>query len=83
MVKIDVLKIRYDDLERQHRAIFRKCEWLERQLLQAPTSQEFDLIEAQLEEQERALKELAGQLSYVRALYTAAELAQRCNICEE
>lgn len=64
----------FEAAEKAHRDAFRRAEWLERRLLDAPTEEDYNRLAAELDQQEKELKTLGRELMRARAQWTYAGL---------
>ena len=68
------LKAVFEAAEKAHRAAYRRAQWLERRLLDAPTEADYNSIAAELDRQEEQLKASGLALTRARYAYAAADL---------
>ncbi len=65
----------FEQAERAHRDAFRRAQWLERRLMDAPTEEEYNRIKAELDRQEEELRgPLALALLRARSEWVEASL---------
>ncbi len=67
------LRAAYELAEKEHRSAFRRAQWLERRLLDAPTEQDYARIKAELDAQEELLKARGRELALARYKYCAED----------
>ena len=65
----------FEQAEKAHNDAFRRAQWLENRLLNAPTEEEYNRIKAELDRQEEELKELS--LALIKARYEWASASMR------
>lgn len=66
------LRPQYVRAEEQHQSAFRRAQWLERRMLDAPTEAEFLRLEKELKEQEDTVRALAFEATRRRIDYLAS-----------
>lgn len=64
----------FEQAEKAYSDAFRRAQWLERRLMDAPTEEEYNRIKAELDRQEEQLKNLGLALTKARYEYGAAEM---------
>ena len=68
------LRQQFIEAEERHRAAYRRAVWLERRLYDAPTEADYQQISAELETQEKQLRELGLIAMQARIAYMGAAL---------
>ena len=66
------LRLLYTRAEEAHQSAYRRAQWLERRLINAPTEEQFREIEKELQEQEKELRSLALEATRRRLDYVAS-----------
>lgn len=69
---IKELKQAFIEAEERHRAAYRRAVWLERRLYDAPTEADYSRISAELESQEKQLRDLGLVAMGARFAYAEA-----------
>ena len=71
------LKANFIEAEERYREAYRRAVWVERQLLDAPTTQAFDELSVILKDLERLVFELGEKAQIARVAYVQAEMSDR------